>query len=114
MSKILEIFLIIIAVSCVAVADVLLKKVAFNVSGFVESLKNPLMLGVVVLYLSQIVIFLYVFVRKAELGVVGIVQTALYAVIVIGSGIIFFGEDFSPRQIVGVALALGGVALINS
>ena len=113
MSKLLEIGLIIIAVSCVAVADVLIKKAAFNVSSFWVSLKNPLMLAAVVLYLSQIVIFLYVFVKKAELGAVGVIQTALYAVIVIGSGILFFHEDFSVTQIIGMILAIIGVVLIN-
>lgn len=71
------------------------------------------MFGVVSLYIIQIVIFFYIFFKKAELGVVGIMQTALYALIVIGSGILFFDESFSLTQGLGIGLALLGVILIN-
>jgi len=113
MDKLIEISLIVVAVSAVAFADVLAKKVAFTVNNLWDAIKNPLMLAVVGLYLVQIVIFTYVFVKKAELGIVGIIQTALYAIIVIGSGILFFNEKISLQQSIGTALAIMGVIIIN-
>jgi drug/metabolite transporter (DMT)-like permease len=112
MNKLAEIGLIVIAVSAVAIADVFIKKAAFS-ADFKAVLKNPLMLAVVGLYLIQILVFAYVFAKKAELGAVGIIQTALYAIIVIGSGIIFFKEDVSLQQGIGMALAIIGVIVIN-
>lgn len=113
MNKLLEVGLIIIAVCAVGFADVIIKKTAFHESSFWAALKNPLLLSVIALYMVQIVVFLYVFVRKAELGIVGIIQTALYAIIVIGSGILFFNEDISLVQGIGIGLAILGVVLMN-
>lgn len=113
MNKLLEILLIVIAVSAVAIADVFEKKIAVNVSSFWTAIRNPLMIAVVMLYLLQIAIFLYVFVKKAELGTLGVIQTALYAVIVIGSGVLFFNEHISLLQGFGIGLAIIGVVLIN-
>ena len=113
MGKILEIFLICVAVAAVAVADALAKKVGVTAGSFPVALKNPLMLAVAGLYLLQILIFTYVFFKKAELGAVGIIQTALYALIVIGAGVIFFKEEISLVQGVGMALAVVGVILTS-
>jgi len=71
------------------------------------------MIAVVALYLLQIAIFLYVFVKKAELGTLGIIQTALYAIIVIGSGVLFFNESITLIKGIGIGLAIVGVILIN-
>lgn len=113
MNKVIEISLIVIAVVAISIADVLLKKISVPATSFMSAVKNPLMLGVAGLYLIQIVIFLYVFVKKAELGAVGIIQTALYAFIVVGSGILFFNEEITVLKGVGMALAVLGVILIN-
>ena len=112
MNKFIEVGLIIIAAGAVAVADVLIKKAAIISSGFSAIWKSPLMLEVIALYLLQIIIFAYVFVKRAELGVVGVVQIALYAAIVVGSGVLFFKEDISFGQGIGMFLALLGVAII--
>jgi drug/metabolite transporter (DMT)-like permease len=113
MNKLAQIGIIIVAVIAVAVADVLTKKVAFNVSSFGAALRNPLMLAVVALYLVQIALFLYVFVKKAELGTVGIIQTTLFAIIVLGSGLLFFGETMTLTKAIGILLAVVGVVLIG-
>jgi len=113
MNKLLQLGLIVVAVTAVAIADVLTKKIAFNVDSYIVALKNPLIFAVVALYLLQIGIFLFVFVKKAELGIIGMLQTALFAVIVIGSGVIFFKEKISPVQAIGMGLAIVGVMLTN-
>ena len=97
----------------VSFADVLIKKVCHNQENVWDALQSPLMLGVLVLYAMQITAFVYVFVRKAELGVVGIAQTVIYAIIVIGSGMLFFNESLTPAKGVGAALAVVGVVLMN-
>jgi len=113
MNKILEIVLIVLAVAAVAVADALAKKVGVTASSFSAALKNPLMLAVAGLYVVQIIIFTYVFFKKAELGAVGIIQTALYALIVIGAGVIFFKEEIGLVQGMGMVLAVVGVILTS-
>lgn len=113
MNKIFELGLMVIAVIAVAIADVLTKKIAFTVANYETALRNPLLFLVVALYLLQIGIFLFLFVKKAELGVVGVVQTALFAVIVIGSGVLFFNEKISTVQTIGMGLAIVGAVLTS-
>ncbi len=113
MNKLLMTAMVIVGVAAVAIADVLLKKVFAPRTGFWIDIKNPWMIAVIVLYLIQIAVFAYVFDKKAELGIVGIIQTALYALIVIGSGVLFFSEHISVVQGIGIALAILGVILIN-
>jgi drug/metabolite transporter (DMT)-like permease len=113
MNKLLETSLIIFAVIAVAAADVLIKKIFSPRTGFWTDIQNPWMFGVIALYIVQIVIFAYVFDKKAELGVVGIIQTALYALIVVGSAVLFFNEKVSLAQGIGMGLAIVGVILLR-
>jgi drug/metabolite transporter (DMT)-like permease len=113
MSKIVQIALIVVAASSVAIADVLIKKAAFHTENFWEALKSPILLAAIALYIVQMLVFLYVFVHKAELGIVGIIQMVLYAIIVIGAGVLFFQEDISLLQGIGIGIALVGVILMN-
>jgi len=113
MSKPALIGIIIAAASAVAVADVLIKKIFSPRTGFLTDIKNPLIFAVVGLYALQILAFSLVFDKKAELGTVGIIQTALYALIVVGSGILFFQEGMSAIKGIGMGLAVLGVILLN-
>ena len=105
--------LVFIACVAVSVADVLLKQVAVNQSNFLRAVISPLMGGVLALYAFQIGIFLWVFVKKAELGLVGIAQNVIYAVIVLGAAALFFNEGLSTPKIIGTVLALAGIFLMN-
>lgn len=101
-----------LAVVAVAVADVLLKKAtAQNDLG--AALRSPWFGGAILLYLGQVAFFTYAFVSGWKLSALGALQTALYAVIVLVSGVVFYRETLTPAQMVGVTLALGGVALIT-
>ncbi len=113
MNKFFEIGLILLGALAVAVADVLDKKVAVSSNTFIDALKNPIIIPIVLLYLAQIVIYTYLFFRKSELGIVAMVQVALYTIVVVGSGVLFFKEKISLVQGIGIVLALGGVALMN-
>jgi drug/metabolite transporter (DMT)-like permease len=97
----------------VSVADVLIKKMCHQQTSDFEALKSPLALAILGLYAVQITAFVHVFVKKAELGLVGIAQTVIYAIIVLGSGILFFEEKLTTQKFIGAALAIGGVALMN-
>jgi len=104
--------LVVLAVSAVAIADIFLKKTqALGSMG--KALTSPWMLGAIALYLFQIFFFTYLFMSGAKLSYIGVMQTALYAVIVLLGGILFFGESFTPLQIVGMVLALTGAVILN-
>lgn len=104
--------ILILAVSAVAIADVFLKKAAVT-GNMIATLKSPWMVGAIALYLFQIFFFTYVFVMGVRLVNVGILQTVLYAAIVLASGVLLFGETLTTLQVVGVVAAVGGVILMN-
>jgi drug/metabolite transporter (DMT)-like permease len=104
--------LIILAVSAVGIADVFLKKTQ-SLGSMGKAILSPWMLGALALYLFQIFFFTYLFLSGAKLINIGIMQTVLYALIVIFAGIIFFGESLSSLQILGITLALLGVILLH-
>lgn len=114
MEKLFQIALILIAGSSVAIADGIIKQSAFKTHNFWVALKNPLMIWAVVLYILQVVIFTYIFVKRWELGIVGLMQMVLYAAIVIFLGVFFFNEKMSITQGIGMGLALIGVLFMNS
>ena len=113
MQKLTQIAIVLIAAACVAVADILIKKAAFNTHNFFEALKNPLIIPAILLYIAQIVLFSYVFVKKWDLGIVGLMQMVFYAAIVVSAGIMFFQEKITTTHAAGMALALLGAILMN-
>lgn len=101
-----------LAVVAVAVADVFLKK-ATSHNDLSTAVRSPWLWSAVGLYLLQISLFTYAFVSGWKLSALGALQTALYAIIVIVAGVIFYRETLTPAQTLGIVLALGGVVLIN-
>lgn len=104
--------LLVLAISAVAIADVFLKKTQ-TAGSFWKAITNPWMLGAIVLYLFQIFFFTYLFFHGAKLINIGVMQTVLYALIILMAGIFIFGETLSNVQIIGVIFALLGVFLLN-
>lgn len=84
-----------------------------NEDDFWTALRSPVTLLAVGLYLLQIILFTYVFAKKWNLGVVGLMQMVIYAAIVVFVGITFFQERISRTQGAGMALALIGAVLMN-
>jgi hypothetical protein len=113
MQKIVELFLIVVAVASVALADSVIKAATSHARNISEALTNPLMLLAVFLYLLQILIFSYVFVKKWELGIVGSMQMIMYGLIVIMVGIVFFQEKVGLVHGIGLVLALISAVLMN-
>ncbi|MDH5621310.1 MAG: hypothetical protein OEY74_04445 [Gammaproteobacteria bacterium] len=112
MSILVHIGLFVLAVAAVAIGDVCLKKASLAGS-FTRALSSPWILAAVALYLYQIVFFTYVFVAGWRLSIVGMMQTVLYALIVLGVGVLYFKETLSAGQGIGMTLAFAGVVLMN-
>lgn len=112
MANLNQAIIVILAGIAVAIADGLLKQTAVGES-FTNALRSPLMIGVLVLYLLQILFFTYVFVNDWQLGVVGILQMVAYSVSVIITGVFIFKESFTVTQYIGFVLAVAGAVLIN-
>jgi drug/metabolite transporter (DMT)-like permease len=109
--KAIQIILILLAGLSVAIADIFIKKIA-KAGTFMEALTQPVILLVVALYLAQIVFFLFVFMKKWDLSVVGILHIIFYATTVVAVGVIYFREDISLIQGIGIGLGLLGVILM--
>lgn len=112
MANPIHLLAIILAGFAVAVADALIKKAAQE-GGFMAALKSGWMLPILLLYLAQVVFFIYVFANRWQLGVVGIFQMAVYAITVLALGFFMFKESPSTIQLAGMGLALVGVFLMN-
>ena len=110
--KLAQGMVIVLAVIAVAVADVLLKRAAANGSVLV-ALRSPWMITAIGLYLLQISLFTIAFIGGWKLSIIGALQTALYALIVLAAGVVLYHEHLSRTQVIGILLAFGGVVLIN-
>lgn len=111
-SKPIQWIVIFLAVISVAVADVMLKKAATH-GNLLDALASPWFFGAAGLYFLQISFFIYAFLAGWKLSVIGALQTALYAIIIIVAGVFLYKETLSWNQMAGVFLALSGVVLIN-
>lgn len=96
-----------------AVADVIIKKLVFSGLDFKATLKDPKMLLVVLLYIIQIIIFLYLFTTKSYLSIVGVGSFIVYTIVVITSGALLFNEVISLTQAIGIGFAVLGIIFMN-
>ena len=102
-----------LSVAAIAVADVFIKKAGGSSASFKDIFLNPWFLAAAVLYIAQVVGFGFLFFSGSRLVSVGIFQTVLYALVVVGSGVLVFHESLTALQIVGVLLSITGVVLIG-
>jgi drug/metabolite transporter (DMT)-like permease len=110
--KIAQGMVIVLAVIAVAVADVLLKK-ASSQGNLGNALSSPWLFLAIGLYLLQICFFIVAFIAGWKLSIIGALQTALYALIVLAAGVLLYHESLTRLQMIGILLAFGGVVLIN-
>lgn len=113
MHKLVEFSLIIFAVLAVAIADVVLKRAA-DADSFLQAVKSPWMMGALVLYFVQILFITYAFIIGWELSILGTLQVVCYALVVVVVGVVYFREQLTPTQFVGLVMAIGGSLLISS
>ncbi len=104
--------LVVLAGILVGIADLLIKKAATNAT-FSEALRNSLMIPVALLYITQILFFIYVFANNWKFGIVGIMQVVFFSLFVLFAGYFVFGEKLTLLQLTGGALAIFGIILIN-
>ena len=102
-----------LAMIAVAVADVFLKR-ATAAGDLNAALRSPWLVGAVALYLFQIGVFMFAFLDGWKLNLIGSLQIALYDCVVLAASLLLFREPISSRQMIGLALALGGALLITS
>ena len=112
MPKLAQEFLIVVAVIAVAIADVFLKKATAH-GNLLDALRSPWLFWAIGLYLLQIGFFTIAFVAGWPLSIIGILHTVLYALIVLGAGVLLYNESLTRSQIVGLLFAIGGVVLLN-
>lgn len=110
--KLAQALIMILAVMAVAVADILLKKAAAH-GNWKDALSSPWLFGAVLLYFLQIGLFTIAFLANWKLSMVGALQTAFYALIVVAAGVLLYNESLSRIQVIGVLLTVSGVVLIN-
>ncbi len=110
--NVLQTSLIVLAASAVAIADIFLKKVEGSGS-LIKAMLSPWMMGALALYLFQIIFFTYAFVSGSKLISVGVMQVALYSIIILLASVFVFNETLSWIQISGVILALVGVLFMH-
>lgn len=112
MEKILQMSLIIFAVVAVALGDVAIKKASESLDMY-QTFTNKWFYVGVLLYITQIFLFAWMFLKKWDLSIVGMLQTVFYAAVTLLFGYFMYGEKFNSLQLVGVALAGVSVFLIT-
>ncbi len=101
------------SVLAISIADVFIKKAGVTASSFGAMFRSPWFLAAGLLYIIQVVGFGYLLFSGARLSWIGIVQTILYAFVVIGSGVLLFHESISLVQAIGIGFAITGLILLN-
>lgn len=99
------------AVAC-ALADIFLKRATFQ-GNLGEALRSPWLLMAIGLYVLQAYFFIIAFLAGSKLSIMGTLLTALYTLIVLVVGVLFYRESLTQPQMLGILLAVGGVVLIN-
>jgi drug/metabolite transporter (DMT)-like permease len=107
-----HIALIVLSVAALAVGDIFLKKASLA-GDFARAVGSSWMAFAVVLNLYQMAFVTYVFVAGWRLSIVGMLQAVLYAVIILGAGVLYFKEPLTLAQSLGMGLAFAGVVLMN-
>ena len=90
----------------------MLKRAAAHGS-ILYAVRSPWLLSAIGLYLLQIGLFTLAFIAGWKLSIIGALQTALYALIVLAAGVLLYHESLTRLQVIGILLAFGGVVLIN-
>ncbi len=109
----MKVLILVIMGISVAVADAFLKKAANDSASLRHGLSHWLIPPSIVLYTIQMILFVYMFRERWELGRLCIMQMVSYTICVMLIGWLYFGDTIQPVHIAGTALALIGIMLIN-
>ena len=111
-SSLIQAMVVVLAVIAVGVADVMLKRAAAH-GTLLGALHSPWLFLAVGLYLFQIGFFTMAFIAGWKLSIIGALQTALYAMIVLAAGVFLYNEALTRLQVLGILMAFSGVVMIN-
>jgi drug/metabolite transporter (DMT)-like permease len=111
-SGLIQAVVVLLAVIAVGVADVMLKRAASH-GTLLGALHSPWLFIAVSLYLFQIGFFTIAFIAGWKLSIIGALQTALYAMIVLAAGVFLYNEALTRLQVLGILMAFSGVVMIN-
>lgn len=107
-----QLILLLLAGLFVGLADILTKN--FSQTGsFWTAIKSPWFFAVIILYTFQIIIFIYEFIKKSKLGIVGTLPNVFAITLVVLAGGLIFKEKLSLAQSFGVVLAIISLILMN-
>lgn len=112
MMKLYQILVLVAVGIIVGVADALIKKSSESGS-FMATLRNPLMLAVWALYITQTLLAIFIFLWGGKLGLLVNLFIVFYSITGIILGYLIFNESISLVQGIGIILALTGAILIN-
>ncbi len=112
MLSLFQIFLIFLSALTIIVADAFIKKVSG--SSFRAAFTDPWMILVYILYFSQIIISIYIFLLKSDLAIYANFYIIFYSILSVVISVIAFHEHLSWVQFLGIGLAIIGAVLMNS
>jgi len=112
MINIFRIILICFSAVAIIVADSFLKKISTGQS-FLNIIKDPWMILVLLLYLIQIFFVIFLFIFKIDLAIYSNLFIIFYGIFGVVIGLICFKESLSPIQMCGIGLGLIGAVMMN-
>ena len=107
-----QIFLVFLSALTTIVGDSIVKRISADKT-FFAVLKDPWMLLVYLLYFSQIIFSVYIFIYKGDLAIYSNFYIVFYGIMGTIFGIIFFKEGLNWVQVLGIAMAIVGAILMN-
>ncbi|HEV3244726.1 MAG TPA: hypothetical protein VG102_00015 [Candidatus Paceibacterota bacterium] len=108
-----SIVIVFLSAILIAIADAIIKELSLP-GKFYAAVFSPWMIAICVLYFIQILMALYVFVHKGDLAIYANVFIVFYSLCMVLLGMLYFGEQLTFVEGLGICLALAGVILLNS
>lgn len=96
----------------IALADALIKMNSVD-SSFSVAIKSIWMVPIIILYLAQVMLVVYLFLHKIDLGIMANIFIVFYSMLSLFLGYLMFSERLTPIHGFGIVLALSGVILMN-
>jgi EamA domain-containing membrane protein RarD len=112
MTNLIRLTLVFLSALTIIVADALIKKISIGHT-FFNVIKDPWMILILGLYLVQISFAIFIFIFKGELALYTNLFIIFYGILGIIIGILFFKENITLVQIIGIGLGLFGAILMN-
>jgi len=110
--NLIKLFLVFFSAATIIIADALIKKISDG-NSFFSIIRDPWMILICGLYLVQIFAAIFVFISKGELAIYTNLFIIFYGIFGIVIGVLFFKENISTVQMIGIGFGLLGAVLMN-